>query len=148
MFANFSRLKGTSYWDLVHIWGVSRAGFVPQLFSLKLSSPQVVFELLERSDAVGLIFESASHVDLSGCPIPIFPVEAAMTCEHVSSFSLPENWKNLGADQTVFIFHTSGSTSGIPKLVPLTATWLDCSIDKMQHVLPSRPGKQQVVVAW
>ncbi|KAH7154085.1 hypothetical protein DER46DRAFT_687723 [Fusarium sp. MPI-SDFR-AT-0072] len=39
--------------------------------------------------------------------------------------------KMLDGDQILMIYHTSGSTSGVPKLVPITARWMDCLIKKI-----------------
>jgi acyl-coenzyme A synthetase/AMP-(fatty) acid ligase len=51
---------------------------------------------------------------------------------------------------TVFIFHTSGSTSGIPKLVPCSSSWLDSAITKSHQIaMPSgRTKRNQDVTVW
>ncbi|WKT50978.1 AMP-dependent synthetase/ligase [Fusarium oxysporum f. sp. vasinfectum] len=36
----------------------------------------------------------------------------------------------MDGDQILMIYHTSGSTSGAPKLVPITARWMECLIKK------------------
>jgi len=65
-----SRLGGTAYTDVLHIYGMNRAGYIPQMFSLRLPNPIVIFELLQKTGACALVCEPSFCVDLSGCPVP------------------------------------------------------------------------------
>ncbi|KAI5459558.1 hypothetical protein BGZ63DRAFT_489404 [Mariannaea sp. PMI_226] len=140
-------LRGTSYLDLVHIWGLSRAGFVPQVISLRMTDPSVAYELLGRTNAVALIYDPTLLPFLGNGPVPTWLVEDVLgsDLEHLPP---PRLWTPSQAEDIVMIYHTSGSTSGSPKLVPVTAKWLDYSVTKMSQCIPPvSPHKQQVTVA-
>jgi acyl-CoA synthetase (AMP-forming)/AMP-acid ligase II len=140
------RLGGTSYTDVLHIYGVSRAGFVPQLFSLRLPSPVVVFELLQKANAKALIFDTSFGSVLSNSPVPIHLAVDADAID-VTDEHLPKTYLESNGNDTAFVFHTSGSTSGSPKLVPCSYTWLNTIIDKASHTsTPKIPGKRDVTV--
>ena len=58
---------------------------------------------------------------------------------------LPEMPTFERGSQTVFILHTSGSTSGSPKLVPCSARWLNTIVNKMYQLHPLRNSQEQDV---
>lgn len=137
-------LGGMTYDDVLHIYGLSRAGYVPQLFSLRLPNPDVVFELLHKANAKALIYDSSFASAMRDSPLPTHVATdgARITdcSQPLSVLSEPSN-----GDDLVFIFHTSGSTSGSPKLVPCNYTWLNTIIAKARQVsLPADPRKQDV----
>ncbi|KAM5360087.1 hypothetical protein ACJZ2D_013998 [Fusarium nematophilum] len=140
-------LKGMSYLDIVHIWGISRAGFVPQLISLRLTSPIVVLELLNDAGAKALIFEPTVATSL-GDEILSLPAIDFRRLDS-SQLPLPELWIPSEGDEIVMVLHSSGSTSGKPKLVPLTARWLDCNISKARHFTfrTPNPSGQEIMTA-
>ena len=120
-----SRLKGIAYLDAVHMLGLQWAGYVPQLISLRMTNPSVVYELLEKSKAVALIHEPGFHSMLQNTPLPTFPAEDILSIENLEQLLLPTVFEPSEAKDIMLIYHTSGSTSGTPKLVPITAKWLD-----------------------
>lgn len=139
------RLSGFTYLDVLHIYGISRAGFVPQLFSIRLPNPVVVYELLRKANAAALIYDSVFEPVLGDCPVSRYPVLKSTLVENIPE-SLPSIWGFQEAD-IAFIFHTSGSTSGTPKLVPLTYRWLNSAVVKSHHIsMPQNPSRQDVTV--
>ncbi|KAF5005592.1 hypothetical protein FDECE_7999 [Fusarium decemcellulare] len=140
-------LKGLSYLDLTHIWGIARAGFIPQPISLRMTDPTVMYELLSRTNAVALIHDPSFKSFLSNSPVPIWPGEEIPTSDVEPP--LPSLWMPSQDSDIIMIYHTSGSTMGTPKLVPVTARWLDYTIEKMNYFIPSPPSskRQQVIVA-
>ncbi|EXA32488.1 hypothetical protein FOVG_16315 [Fusarium oxysporum f. sp. pisi HDV247] len=140
-------LKGITYLDLLHIWGISRAGCVPQLISAHLTSNTVVRELLSEAKAKGLIHDPAITVSV-GEDVSTFPAVDFLGLA-VEQSPLAEVNSPTSGDVIVFILHSSGSTSGKPKLVPATARWLDCNIRKTQHFTFRGPGAeyQETIVA-
>lgn len=50
-----NRLRGTQYADLVQIFSVWRAGYIPQMISFLVPNPNVVYDLLGRAGAKALI---------------------------------------------------------------------------------------------
>lgn len=140
-----------TYIDVLHIYGLSRAGYIPQLFSIRLPNPDVVCELLVKANARALLVDPSfeSLLKRSSSPVPIHsaPLSMADIASHDSS--LP-SFPTLREDDIVFIFHTSGSTSGIPKLVPCSLSWLDSAVTKSHQISkPSgRNKRNQDVTVW
>ncbi|KZT30502.1 acetyl-CoA synthetase-like protein [Neolentinus lepideus HHB14362 ss-1] len=137
-------LGGMTYTDVLHIYGLARAGYIPQLFSLRLPNPDVVFELLHKGHAKALIYDASFASTLSDNSIPTF-VAAAESQIPASAEPLPELSQPSSGNDLAFIFHTSGSTSGSPKLVPCTYIWLNTIIEKARQVSqPANPSRQDV----
>jgi acyl-coenzyme A synthetase/AMP-(fatty) acid ligase len=135
-----------SYVDVLHIYGVSRAGFIPQLFSLRLPSPEVIFELSRKANAEALIFDVSFEPVLHHSPVPVFRATNVTEVDMVNEY-LPEIPPVSNGDDTAFVFHTSGSTSGSPKLIPCSYAWLNTIIDKASQTNgPKVQGRQDVTV--
>lgn len=138
-----------TYVDVLHIYGLSRAGYIPQLFSIRLSNPEVVYELLSKANACALLVDPSFEGLLRGCPVPTH--RAATTIYDIDSHEAPlPSLPTLGGDDTVFIFHTSGSTSGMPKLVPCSLSWLDSAVTKSHQISTpsSRTERNHDVTVW
>ncbi|KAF5604268.1 acetyl synthetase [Fusarium subglutinans] len=133
-------LKGTTYLDLLHIWGISRAGYVPQLISAHLTSSTVVRQLLNDAKAKGLIHDPAILVSV-GEDVATFPAADFLGLA-VEQFPLAEVNSPKSGHEIIFILHSCGSTSGKPTLVPATARWLDCNMRKTKHVTFRGPGAE------
>ena len=134
------------YSDVVNIYGMSRAGFVPQLFSLRLPNPTVVYELLERANAKALIYDPSFESIVANPPVPVQRSASLDELEAYADSPLPA-FPVLESSDLVFVFHTSGSTSGSPKLVPCNARWVDSVVFKSQEVgtpAQKNPLKQDV----
>ncbi|KAJ7225415.1 hypothetical protein GGX14DRAFT_638581 [Mycena pura] len=138
-------IGGYTYNDVLNIYGMSRAGFVPQLFSLRLPSPDVIFELLHKADAKALVYDSDFGHVLQDCP---FPAYLALVPENidVTGCTLPE-LPTPQPEDIAFYFHTSGSSGGSPKLVPCSHRWLDATVMKSsQTCMPQNPDRRDVTV--
>lgn len=136
-----------TYVDALHIYGIARAGYIPQLVSLRMPSPDVVYELLNRSEARALVFDASFASIMTNCPVP---AELAIDIRTVdlTDASLPPLWVPSSGDEIVMIYHTSGSTSGSPKLVPCTADWVNATVSKAAHVTRPRNPNRQDVTVW
>ena len=142
-----SRLGGIAYTDVLHVYGITRAGYIPQMFNLRLSNPTVIFELLQKTGARALVCDPSAHVDLSGCPVPNYS-DIQVRDRDVPDVVLPPLRIDRSASDLVFIFHTSGSTSGSPKLIPCNRRWVDSIIAKSKQLAQVRSTRgQDVVVA-
>ncbi|KAL7920262.1 hypothetical protein ACQKWADRAFT_328854 [Trichoderma austrokoningii] len=141
-------IPGFTYLDLLHIYGISRAGYTPQLVSIRLPNPVVVFELLSKTNASALIYYHSFASSISKCLVPHFSVD-----------SLPHGLSNEGLgslpplrspspNSVMFIFHTSGSTSGTPKIVPCTGKWVDSMVRKAAVVAAPRAASGRDVTVW
>jgi acyl-coenzyme A synthetase/AMP-(fatty) acid ligase len=132
---------------VLHIYGMSRAGYIPQLFSLRLPNPIVIFELLQKAGAGALVCEPSFDVDLSGCPVRTYSA-IQVRQRDVADVTLPPLRTDYSASDLVFIFHTSGSTSGSPKLIPCNRRWLDNIVTKSKQMAQVRSNQgQDVTVA-
>lgn len=137
-----------TYTDLLHVYGLSRAGYIPQLFSIRLSNPTVVCELLLKAGAQALICEPTFKDALAGCSVPTHEALDRNGAEYTDDV-LPLLHAGVQSSDPVFIFHTSGSTSGSPKLVPCNFTWLESAIKKCQHVMkPIKASERRDVTVW
>ncbi|KAI0790177.1 acetyl-CoA synthetase-like protein [Irpex lacteus] len=97
-------LTGEHVTDLVHLYGLARAGYVPELFSLKFSLP---------GQAVALVYDAHFHDIVNEITCPTLP-DASDALQ-----PLPD----VSAEDPAIIFHTSGTTGGRPKPVPQSHKW-------------------------
>ena len=142
-----SRLGGTAYTDVLHVYGMTMAGYIPQMFSLRFPSPIVIIELLQKTGARVLVCEPLFCIDLSGCPVPNYSAMQVRE-QDVPDVALPPLRIDCSASDLVFIFHTSGSTGGSPKLVSCNRRWLDNVIAKSKQLAQVRSTRgQDVTVA-
>ncbi|CAF3456324.1 unnamed protein product [Fusarium graminearum] len=126
-------MRGWSYEDLLHYLSLQRAGFIPQLFSIRITDPSVVYDLLRNSNAAALLYDPVCEPLVQGCPIPTFSTGIVLGKDCPADVQLGTTTSTDG-DKVLVIFHTSGSTSGMPKLVPQTVRWMDCLIRKHRHM--------------
>jgi acyl-CoA synthetase (AMP-forming)/AMP-acid ligase II len=139
------RIGGTTYIDVLQIYGVSRAGYIPQLFSLRLSSAEVIFELLQKANAKALIYDS-SHLPALSESSPVATYLAINVKDESATYEhLPDMPEVVDGGETAFIFHTSGSTSGSPKLVPWTYSFILFLHHKVLQVIEfPKPWRQRI----
>ncbi|KIK71118.1 hypothetical protein GYMLUDRAFT_52257 [Collybiopsis luxurians FD-317 M1] len=137
-------IGGYTYEDVVTIYGLSRAGFIPQLFSLRLPNPEIIFELLAKAKAEALIFDGTFANVLDNCHIPIYQAKSDTRSCSVSVPPLPA----VTEDDIALVFHTSGSTSGSPKLVQCSYRWLDSIVDKATQTGIPRNAARPDVTTW
>ncbi|KAJ7783906.1 hypothetical protein DFH07DRAFT_997347 [Mycena maculata] len=138
-------IGGYTYNDVLNVYGMSMAGYIPQLFSLRLPNPDVIYELLRKADAKALVHESAFTSVLQESP---FPTHLAVDAENidVTEYPLPKV-PCPQPDDIAFFFHTSGSSGGSPKLIPCSYRWLDATVMKSHQVsAPQNPERQDVTV--
>ena len=112
---------------------MSRAGYIPQIVSSCISNHIVTFELLQKTGARALVCEPSFRADLSECPVPNYPV-IRVGDQDVADVALPPLQIDCSASDLVFIFHTSGSTTGSPKLVPCNRRWVDNAVTKYKQL--------------
>jgi acyl-coenzyme A synthetase/AMP-(fatty) acid ligase len=115
-------LTGEYVTDLVHLYGLARAGYIPELFSLKFSLPgqAVVRDLLNECNGKALVYDQHFTSLVDGIALPSFPLVDISKLPLASTlFGLP----NVSSEDIAIIFHTSGTTGGRPKPVPQTHKW-------------------------
>ncbi|VUC31885.1 unnamed protein product [Clonostachys rosea] len=138
-------VKGLSYADFLHIWGISRAGYVPVAISLRLTNIALVSDLVQKAGAKAIIYEDSVFPNLD-MDVICLPTVDILSVE-VDRLPLPALWVPTHDDDIILNYHSTGSTSGIPKLVPVTARWLDFGLEKLDSCLKddSNSEKQQVL---
>ncbi|KAJ3756267.1 acetyl-CoA synthetase-like protein [Lentinula raphanica] len=150
-------IGGYTYSDVLQIYGISKAGYIPQLFSLRLPNPTVIYELLQKAGAKALVCDDGM-LNIIGdrtkdSPVPIFTTQPFSEIARLSeslvdavadSYLISEN-DPVDPSECAFVFHTSGSTSGSPKLVPCNYRWLDAVARKASQLcVPIGPNGQDV----
>ncbi|KAF9069154.1 acetyl-CoA synthetase-like protein [Rhodocollybia butyracea] len=132
-------IGGFTYVDVLHIYGLSRAGYVPQMFSLRLSNADVILELLIKANAKATF----------NCHVPIYQANQVAEVDGSELSSVPlRSLPVVTESDMAFIFHTSGSTSGSPKLVPCSYRWLDTTVSKSGQIGRPRNEARQDVTSW
>ncbi|KAF7329498.1 AMP-binding domain-containing protein [Mycena kentingensis (nom. inval.)] len=139
--------SGWCYNDVLHVYGLSRAGFIPQVFGLEFTNAAVVFELIAQSKTVALIFDPAVQPDLRSGPTRLYhPVHRESLPD--SALPLPPVNTHPNPDDFALILHSSGSTSGMPKRIPYTFKFLDSLATKAGTLArPIREGEGDTF-AW
>ncbi|KAL0579109.1 hypothetical protein V5O48_002892 [Marasmius crinis-equi] len=139
-------IGGYTYQDVLHIYGLSRAGYIPQLFSLRLPNPDVIYELLHKAQARALICDQAFYSVLQDSSMPVY-LATCGTDINASTEPIPDV-PVVDSDAIAFLFHTSGSTSGSPKLVQCSYRWLDATLVKSSQVASPHDPSHQDVATW
>ncbi|KAK7435039.1 hypothetical protein VKT23_019848 [Stygiomarasmius scandens] len=131
-------LQGYSYIDVLHIYGIMKAGYVPQPLTI-IPTATFILSLLQKSGSRAVIYEppyEAKALELS-TNLDIRSYRALDSIPDLSSgttlLDLPQNQ----AEDIAIYFHTSGSTSGMPKIIPGTFHWLDGIVQRAVN-MPAR----------
>ncbi|KIL54704.1 hypothetical protein M378DRAFT_737401 [Amanita muscaria Koide BX008] len=89
-----------------------------------LTHPGIIFALMEKAGSRMILYDPSLEHVMVNCPFPklaLNPIETIESCSTVSSDSVLPTIEDLSSGLDVcFIYLTSGSTSGSPKIVPLT----------------------------
>ncbi|CAA7266896.1 unnamed protein product [Cyclocybe aegerita] len=120
-------LSGRKYSDTVNIMGLMLAGFIPQLFSTNFPNEEVIWDLMEKSGANVLIYDEDFKDKVTSCRVSLISAltETSVTHENTASFAFTPFASGGG---TALIVHSSGTTSGMPKLIPVTHSWVTAFI--------------------
>ncbi|KAJ7709507.1 acetyl-CoA synthetase-like protein [Mycena rosella] len=117
-------LTGTIYSDLVNLYAISAAGFVPQVFSVKFSRPgrTIILDLLAACDGTALVLDPSFSDAVNDTAIPILEIPALSSLPPVAPGTLEA--PSADSTETAMIFHTSGTTGGTPKPVRCNHDWM------------------------
>jgi acyl-CoA synthetase (AMP-forming)/AMP-acid ligase II len=110
--------------DLVYAIALGRATYVPQMCTDRLTHPEIIFELMKNAGSKMILYNpSLEHLTVN-CPFPKMPFTPIESIEDYSAVdinsALPRVEDLASGSDVAFVFLTSGSISGSPKLVPLT----------------------------
>ncbi|KAI0312049.1 acetyl-CoA synthetase-like protein [Amylostereum chailletii] len=150
-------LTGRRLTDLVNTIAISALGYTPQLFGGAFNNSAMIFDLLHKSDGKAFVVDPIHNSQLSNTnDIPTFPTvddndmvkaiesvlardgEGALIFDKIPAVSL---------DDTAVFFHSSGTTGGLPKIIPNTFKMLRTVIKDKWPAAHSKPvkGRQLVV---
>jgi acyl-coenzyme A synthetase/AMP-(fatty) acid ligase len=145
------RLRGFTYSDVITIFAISRAGFIPQMFGFELPNTRIVYELLAKCAGKAIIHDTAKTTLLreSGTTLPCYVAIDYTTISDadIAAFPLPE-LPAANPKDFVFIYHSSGSVSGMPKVVPKTNKWLSTIEHKSGDAFCLGDYDSQNVYVW
>jgi acyl-CoA synthetase (AMP-forming)/AMP-acid ligase II len=141
-----SRIDGMTYQDVLHVFGISRAGYVPLLLHFhRVPSRGLLTEILQHEKCPALICE-VSHVQLHRDSLPRIPVYENSDLRRVgvpSQSRLPKIEELVANPNAVaFVLHTAGTSTGTPKLVPYTYRTID-SIMKTRAQVIAAPASRR-----
>ncbi|KAI0676592.1 acetyl-CoA synthetase-like protein [Trametes maxima] len=127
-------LTGRKVHDLINTISISSLGYTPQFFSGYFSGVSVVIDLINKSGGKAIIVDKSLQPQLSelgSVTIPAFTaLEEADLAQEISAAETSGNPDILrfqvdpqaavGLDDYAALFHSSGTTGGMPKIIPNT----------------------------
>ncbi|KAH9888011.1 acetyl-CoA synthetase-like protein [Cubamyces lactineus] len=116
-------LQGSHWSDLVHIYAVAAAGFIPEVFGTPFTAT-FVQDLLDAHSARILIYHDAFETLLPQVEWRQKTTKLPKFTELSSAGAQLGTFREVRADDVAVIFHTSGTTGGRPKPIPQTHKWL------------------------
>ncbi|GJJ13581.1 hypothetical protein Clacol_007837 [Clathrus columnatus] len=127
-------------WDFVHLFGLTRAGLIPQVLNLRINSVEIATTYFKQSNIEHIIYAPTAPIDPLRDHFQTHEIiDIEQTYSQQGEFTVPELNEEDGND-TIFIYHTSGSTAGQPKLIPYLRRWIDGNSRKPLFGLPD--GKE------
>ncbi|KAL0567376.1 hypothetical protein V5O48_014614, partial [Marasmius crinis-equi] len=128
-------LRGYSYTDVLHIYGLMKAGYVLQTFTVFPSAVEALDPMLKASGARVLIYDEghfgrATSWISTNTQLKLYRSVSAFPAQS-SHIPLPVQSDNHSENDIIIIFHTSGSTSG-PKHIPCTYKFIDAIVTKAE----------------
>ncbi|KAF8516435.1 acetyl-CoA synthetase-like protein [Hysterangium stoloniferum] len=124
-------LTGISYSDIVTVFSISRAGYVPQMIRSTLSSA-LVREMLAEANASALIYDPSCGVSPAHFLVPMHCAVDVKSLADISNMDiLPPLVNTRNAEEIMLYYYTSGSTSGRPKLVPYSHKMVHATATKL-----------------
>ena len=120
--ATIYRFSGSDIQHVIYAVALARLTYTPQMCPMTLTHPDIIFALMEKAGSRMILYEPSLENATTDCPFPKMALIPIETLESSSSdVTLPaiEGLSSSPSD-FCFIYLTSGSTSGSPKVVPLT----------------------------
>lgn len=126
---------GKTYVDVVHLFSLQRAGYVPHMMSTYLEDISLIQDLFHQS-GVRIILcdvkDARGWEQLAG-QFEIIPLHEPPVLPDGTPI-VPDTLPALDgdADDVLSIEQSSGSSSGRPKIVQYTRRWMDATAQKCQ----------------
>ena len=117
--------SGVQYLHLLYAIALARASYVPQMITFLLTSPSIIFELMEKGGSRMILYDPVFESLTADCPFPKMPLSSFESLPAVSDNTTLPNVEGVPSGSDVCtLYLTLGSTSGSPKVVPLTQNFL------------------------
>ncbi|KAK7691822.1 hypothetical protein QCA50_005226 [Cerrena zonata] len=115
-------MEGHAYYEVIHLYALIKAGYIPQCISSRLPDVNTVYKLASRSGAKALLYLPSVAIP-EDCPIVTHEVHN-LSPDDVTIISTDQTETvQTSLDDVIVIYHTSGSTGDLPKLVRMTERW-------------------------
>ncbi|KAF5343319.1 hypothetical protein D9757_014157 [Collybiopsis confluens] len=140
--------QGYKYVDILHVYGIFRAGYITQVITLFPDAPyDLIRGAFESAKPRAFIFESL-YKDSGAVRNALMPCyEALPSVDAVYSdieHPLPQ-FPTVEAEDIAIIAQTSGTSSGVSKVIPGSYRWLDAKCRKASmRTAPSSQNKQDI----
>ncbi|KZP19040.1 acetyl-CoA synthetase-like protein [Athelia psychrophila] len=120
-------IRGFTYPDVITIFALSRAGFIPQTVPFVIPNATLVLSLLAKTNAQAIVHAADKTEAILETGTKLYHFEEVNfahvmedTVAHIPLPVLPE----ATPETILYIEHSSGSISGIPKVVPIMNKWM------------------------
>ncbi|KAF8191520.1 acetyl-CoA synthetase-like protein [Mycena galopus ATCC 62051] len=120
-------VTGVKYSDLATIYGLARAGFVPEVLNAKMTIP-IIRSLFAKTGGKALIFDP-KFANLVTADIEFLALVNPQLGDLPAASDILPPLPEVAPTDPALIFHTSGTTSGIPKPIPETHRWIKCQAE-------------------
>ncbi|KAL4247914.1 hypothetical protein ABKN59_006785 [Abortiporus biennis] len=138
---------GVRYVDVLHVYGLSRAGYIPQLIAGNFQDVRTATKLVLASGAGAILLDSDLEFP-SSFPIRTYRMREVIATTRLEAITL-EPWSSpRSPDDTAIVYNTAGTSTGSPRLVRCSYRWLDVAIGKAAHIMQPRSTIQQDVAVW
>ncbi|GJJ09091.1 hypothetical protein Clacol_003313 [Clathrus columnatus] len=145
-------MAGETYTDALHIFSLLRVGYIPCLMWTYIKDVDVIQSQFEEANARIVacdtkIVEGWKQLEKAGIKVIPFStfeeiIENASPTVDLSILPPLDVYGN--GDDIILIAHSSGSTSGRPKVVKWTRRWIDANAQKSQII--GKHQKTQVMI--
>lgn len=128
-------MNGKTYADVVHLFSLQRAGYVPHLVSTYLKDVTLVQNLFDQSETRIIICDTKDASDWEKLEgqfdiVPMLNLDEPPSVD-ASQILLP-SLIDGDADDILSMEQSSGSSSGRPKIVQFSRRWVDANAQKCQ----------------
>ncbi|GJJ13700.1 hypothetical protein Clacol_007956 [Clathrus columnatus] len=141
-------MAGMTYTDVVHLFSLMMAGFVPHILDLNFQVTDIVVDLFTESQASAIICDPTAPTNvLIQSSFKVYTIMALdkLVDKALDSTPLPTTIQEQAGDDIIILYHTSGSTSERPKIVKHTRQWIDINAKK-SDTMPTVPDGKEVAL--
>ncbi|GJJ14652.1 hypothetical protein Clacol_008918 [Clathrus columnatus] len=136
-------MAGLTFSDMLHIFGIMRADYVPHLLNSAITNAEVAASFFQETNCGVIIYASQASNSVKNLPehFVCHPIIDAEEIPENSDVILSYSKSAFDNEEVVMILLTSGSVSGSPKLIRLRRRWFEANsrkriVQKQKFVIP------------